>query len=118
MIGGLMAKRINIDLDKVGKTAMHRLSQLGKEIVAHKDEILAVISVSAIIDSIKTHIEKNAIERAYEEDSIKYKSVARKHEAEIQVLKQKANKSEKAEQRVQQLEQVVQDILEERSGNE
>ena len=113
-----MAKRFNIDLDKVGKTTMHRLSQLGKEIAAHKDEILAIMSVSAIIDSIKTNFEKDAIEQAYEADSVKYKSVARKHEAEIQVLKEKADRSSQAEQRVQQLEQVVQDILEERSGNE
>ena len=113
-----MAKRINIDLNKAVKVTRNFFSQAGKEIIAHKDEILAVISISAIADSIKTHFEKNAIEKAYEEDSVKYKSVARKHEAEIRVLKEKADRSAQAEQRVQQLEQVVQDILEERSGNE
>lgn len=113
-----MAKRINIDLDKAVQATRHFFAQAGKEIIAHKDEILAVISISAFIDSIKTHFEKDAIEKAYEADSVKYKSVARKHEAEIQVLKEKADRSSQAEQRVQQLEQVVQDILEERSGNE
>lgn len=113
-----MRKRINIDLDKAVKATRHFFSQAGKEIMAHKDEILAVISITAIIDSIKTHFEKDAVEKAYEEDSVKYKSVTRKHEAEIRVLKEKADKSAKNEQRIQQLEQVVQDILEEQSGNE
>lgn len=113
-----MAKRVNIDVDKAAKAAVRFFSTAGKEIMAHKEKILAFISISAIADSIKTHFEKDAIEKAYKEDSAKYKSIAQKHEAEIRVLKEKADNSAQAEQRVQQLEQAVQEILGERSGNE
>lgn len=113
-----MAKRINIDLNKAVKETERFLSQASQEIMANKDKILAIVSITAIVDSIKTHFEKAAVEKAYEKDSIKYKSIASKHEAEIQVLKEQADRSIQAEQRVQQLEQVVQEILEERTVDE
>jgi len=113
-----MARRINIDINKALKSAGRLLSQAGRELMANKNKVLTIISITAIADNIKTHLEKSEVERAYEEDSVKYKSINRKHEAEIRVLKEKADRSALAEQRVQQLEQVVQDIIEERSGNE
>lgn len=112
-----MAKRINVDMDKAMKVARKYFSKVGKEIMAHKDKILLGAFFTTIVDNIKTHIEKDAVEKAYEKDSVKYKSITRKKEAEIQVLKEKADRSEQAEERIQQLEQVVQEILEERSRN-
>ena len=94
------------------------LSNAFKAIKPHKEKILAVISISAIVNNIKTHFEKKSIEKAYQEDSIKYKSITQKHEAVIQALKEQAEKNAQAEEQVQQLEQVVHEILEERSGDE
>lgn len=113
-----MAKRINVDIGKAMKVAGKYFSKVGKEIMAHKDKILLGALFTTIVDDIKTHIEKDAVEKAYEKDSVKYKSITRKNEAEIQVLKEKADRSDLADERIQQLEQVVQEILEERSGNE
>ena len=113
-----MAKRINVDIGKAMKVAGKYFSKVGKEIMANKDKILLGAFLTTIVDNIKTHIEKDAVEKAYEKDSVKYKSITRKKEAEIQVLKEKADRSDQAEERIQQLEQVVQEILEERSGNE
>ena len=113
-----MSKRINIDIGKAMKVAGKHFSKVGKEIMAHKDKILLGAFLTAIVDNIKTHIEKDAVEKAYEKDSVKYKSIARKNEAKIRVLKEQADRSTKAEERIQQLEQVVQEKLEERSGNE
>lgn len=113
-----MAKRINVDIGKAMKVAGKYFSKVGKEIMAHKDKILLGALFTTIVDDIKTHIEKDAVEKAYEKDSVKYKSITRKNEAEIQVLKEKADRSDLADERIQQLEQVVQEILEERFGNE
>lgn len=113
-----MDKRINVDIDKAMKASGKFFSKAGKEIMAYKDEILVIISVSGIVDSIKTHFEKDVVEKACKKGSVKYKSITRKHEAEIKVLKDKAEKRAQAEQRVQQLEHTVQEILEERAGNE
>ena len=113
-----MAKRINVDIGKAMKVAGKYFSKVGKEIMTHKDKILLGALFTTIVDDIKTHIEKDAVEKAYEKDSAKYKSITRKNEAEIQVLKEKADRSDQADERIQQLEQVVQEILEERSGSE
>ena len=113
-----MAKRINIDIGKAIKVFLGVLSNAFKAIKPHKEKILAVISISAIVNNIKTYFEKKSIEKAYQEESIKYKSMTQKHEAEIQALKEQAEKNAQAEERVQQLEQVVHEILEERSGDE
>ena len=113
-----MAKRIKVDIGKAMKVAGKYLSKVGKGITAHKDEILLGAFFATIADNIKTHIDKDAVEKAYERDSLKYKSITRKNEAKIQALKEQAEKSAQAEERVQQLEQVVHEILEERSGDE
>lgn len=113
-----MAKRINVDIGKTMKVARKHFSKVGKELMASKDKILLGAFLTTIVDNIKTHIEKDAVEKAYEKDSVKYKSILRKNEAKMQVLKEKADRSDQADERIQQLEQVVQEILEERSGNE
>lgn len=113
-----MAKRINVDIGKTMKVARKHFSKVGKELMANKGKILLGAFLTTIVDNIKTHIEKDAVEKAYEKDSVKYKSILRKNEAKMQVLKEKADRSDQADERIQQLEQVVQEILEERSGNE
>ena len=113
-----MAKQINVDIGKTMKVARKHFSKVGTEIMANKDKILLGAFLTTIVDNIKTHIEKDDVEKAYEKDSVKYKSITQKHEAEIQALKEQAEKSAQAEERVQQLEQVVHEILEERSGDE
>ena len=113
-----MANRINVDIGKAMKVAGKHFSKVGKKLMANKDKILLGALITTIVDNIKTHIEKDAVEKAYEKDSVKYKSIARKNEAKIQVLKEKADRSDQADERIQQLEQVVHEILEERSGNE
>lgn len=85
-----MAKRINVDVGKAMKVAGKYFSKVGKEIMARKDKILLGALFTTIVDNIKTHIEKDAVEKAYEKDSVKYKSITRKKEAEIQVLKEKS----------------------------
>jgi len=119
--GAAMGKRNNlgkIDAAKALKTTKKVLKDVGNEIVAHKDELLAIFAGTALFDSIKSRLEKKAIEKAYEKDSVKYQAVARKQEAEIRVLKTKAERGDLAEERVQQLEQVVHEILEGAPGDE
>ena len=113
-----MAKRINVDIGKAMKVAGKYFSKVGKEIMANKDKILLGAFLTTIVDNIKTHIEKDAVEKAYEKDSVKYQSITRKNEAKIRALKEQADRSAKVEERIQQLEQVVQEKLKERSGNE
>ena len=86
-----MAKRINVDIGKAMKVAGKYFSKVGKEIMAHKDKILLGALFTTIVDDIKTHIEKDDVEKAYEKDSVKYKSITQKNEAKIQVLKEKAD---------------------------
>ena len=74
-----MATRINGDIGKAMKVAKNHLSTVGKEIMANKDKILLGAFLTTIVDNIKTHIEKDAVEKAYEKDSVKYKSILRKN---------------------------------------
>ena len=48
-----MAKRINIDIGKAIKVFWGVLSNAFKAIKPHKEKILAVISISAIVNNIK-----------------------------------------------------------------
>ena len=77
-----MAKRINVDIGKTMKVARKHFSKVGKEIMANKDKILLGAFLTTIVDNIKTHIEKDAVEKAYEKDSVKYKSTMTSEENE------------------------------------
>lgn len=110
-----MRRRINlgkIDVNNALRATTKALKDAGNIIVANKEKILAFCAGWAFVDSITSRLEKRAIEKAYEKDSIKYQAVARKHEAEMRVMKTKAERADHAEERLQQLEQAVQEILE------
>lgn len=113
-----MANRINVDIGKAMKVAGKHFSKVGKKLMANKDKILLGALFTTIFDNIKTHIEKDAVEKAYEKDSVKYQSITRKNETKMQILKEKADRWDQADELIQQLEQVVQEISEERSRNE
>ena len=55
-----MAKRITFDIGKAIKVFGGFLSTAFKAIKPHKEKILAVISISAIVNNIKTYFEKKS----------------------------------------------------------
>ena len=52
------------------------------------------------------------IQKSFEENNIKQQTVIRKHEAEINVLKEEAEQAHEAIQKVDQLEAIVKNITE------
>lgn len=110
-----MGKKIklpNIDLTKVGNT----LVETGKTVVTfisnHVPEILTTILAGVTIDNICVRIGRKKDQKTFEENTVKQQQVIRKHEAEINVLKDEAEQAQEAMQKVDQLAQIVNNMIE------
>lgn len=110
-----MGKQIilpNIDLAKVGNT----LVKTGKNVVtfisSHVPEFLTTILAGVTIDNIRVRIGRKKDQKAFEENVVKQQQVIRKHEAEINVLKDKAEQAQEAMQKVDRLAQIVNNMTE------
>ena len=64
------------------------------------------------IDNIRVRLGRKKDQKSFEENNIKQQTVIRKHEAEINVLKEEAEQAHEAIQKVDQLEAIVKNITE------
>lgn len=112
---GKRTKLSSIDLTKVSD-AVGRGTQCAIKFVGdHKVAIIGLIV--AIGDNIRVRLKRKKDRKAFEESSVKQQTVARKHEAEINALRQEAEQAKEAGYRIDVLEQIVKNITE-RGGNE
>lgn len=81
-----------------------------KFIDKHKIEVLAFV---AIIDNIRVRFAKAKDRKRFEENSIKTQKIFQKQNAEINILKEKAEQAAESIKKVEQLEQIVEKITEE-----
>lgn len=102
----------NIDFTKVGNTLVQAGKTAGKFVSDHTPEFLVGALSLVTADNIRVRLGRNKDQKSFEENAIAQQKVIRKHEAEINVLKEQAEQAQDAQQRVDQLEQIVKNITE------
>ena len=109
---GKQIKLPNIDFVKVGNTLVESGKTAGAFVKNHATEFLARALAGVTIDNIRIRMGRKKDKKAFEENAHKQQQVIRKHEAEINVLKDKAEQGQEALQKVDQLEQIVNNLTE------
>ena len=109
---GKQIKLPNIDFVKVGNTLVESGKTAGAFVKNHATEFLAGALAGVTIDNIRIRMGRKKDKKAFEENAHKQQQVIRKHEAEINVLKDKAEQGKEALQKVDQLEQIVNNLTE------
>ena len=98
----------------IGKVAEDATKFVGK----HKEAILGSALALTVIDGIRLRLCRKRDQKAFEVSSIKQQLVARKQKAEIDALRVEAEQAHEIGRRVDQLEQIVKSITEEREESE
>ena len=109
---GKQIKLPNIDFAKVGNTLVETGKTIGTFIRNHVPEILAGALTGVTIDNIRVRMQCKKDQKAFEENTLKQQQVIRKHEAEINVLKDEAEQAQETLRKVDQLAQIVNNITE------
>lgn len=109
---GNRIKLPNIDFSKVSNALMHAGKATGKFVGDHMPEFLIGALSVVTIDNIRVRLGRKKDQKYFEENNIKQQKVIRKHEAEINVLKEEAEQAQEAIQMVDQLEAIVKNITE------
>ena len=109
---GKQIKLPNIDFAKIGNTLVDAGKTVGTFISNHVPELLGGALAGVTIDNIRVRIGRKKDQKAFEENTLKQQQVIRKHEAEINVLKDEAEQAQDALQKVDQLAQIVSNMTE------
>lgn len=109
---GQQIKVPNIDFAKVGNTLIETGKTAGAFVKSHAPEFLAGALTGVTIDSIRVRMGRKKDQKAFDENTHKQQQVIRKHEAEINVLKDEAEQGQEARQKVDQLERIVNNLTE------
>lgn len=102
----------NIDFAKIGNTLVQVGRTAGKFVSDHTPEFLIGALSFVTADNIRVRLGRKNDQKAFEKNAISQQAVIRKHEAEINVLKEQADQAQDAHQRVDRLEQIVKNITE------
>lgn len=109
---GNRIKLPNIDFSKIGNALMQVGKTTGKFVGDHMPEFLVGALSVVTVDNIRVRLGRKKDQKSFEENNIKQQTVIRKHEAEINVLKEEAEQAHEAIQKVDQLEAIVKNITE------
>lgn len=104
---GNRIKLPNIDFGKIGNALMQVGKTTGKFVDDHMPEFFVGALSVVTIDNIRVRLWRKKDQKSFEENNIKQQTVIRKHEAEINVLKEEAEQAHEAIQKVDQLEAIV-----------
>lgn len=102
----------NFDFDKVGSDLGQAAKTAGKFIRNHKTEFLTGAFLFAVTDNIRVRVGRKSDQKSFKKSAINQQKVLRKHEAEISVLRAEAEQAHDAEQKVDQLAQIVRNMSE------
>lgn len=108
---GKLVKISNVDIAKVCIINRQAGKTIRKIVSVRPSEVL-VGALFLVIDVIRVRIGRKQDQKAFEKNTVSYQAATRKHEAEINVLREQANRSQDAKLRVDQLEKIVKDITE------
>lgn len=78
----------------------------------HAPELLTAIIVVVSIDNIRARIGLKKEQKVFDENMIKQQQVIRKHETEINVLKDEAEQAQETMQKIDRLAQIVTSMTE------
>lgn len=106
-----MGKQI-IDFVEVDNTLVKACKTVSTFVSNHVPEVLTTILVGVTIDNIRVRMGRQKDKKAFDENALKQQQVIRKHEAEINVLKNEAEQAQEALQKVDQLAQIVNNLTE------
>lgn len=109
---GNLIKPPNIDFSKVGNALAQAGKATGKFIGDHLQVFLVGALSIVTIDNIRVRLGRKKDQKSFEENSVKQQKIIRKNEAEINVLKEEAEQAQEAIQKVDQLKQIVNNIIE------
>ena len=109
---GNRLKLPDVDFTKVGNTLVNTGKTVGKFVSDHTPEFLVGALSLVTVDNIRVRLGRKQDQKAFEKNAINQQAVIRKHEAEINVLKEQADQAQDAQQRVDRLEQIVKNITE------
>lgn len=109
---GNQIKLPNIDFAKGGNTLVQAGKTAGAFVKSHVTEVLAGALAGVAIDDICVRIGRKKDKKAFDKNALKQQQVIGKHEAEINVLKYEAEQAQEALQKVDQLEQIVNNLTE------
>lgn len=109
---GNRIKLPNIDFAKAGNTLIEATKTASKFISDHTPEFLVGALSFVTIDNLRVRFARKKERELFEESSVKQQAITRKHEAEINELKAEAEQAQEATKRVDQLEQIVNNITE------
>ncbi len=109
---GKQIKLPNINFAKVGNTLVETGKIIGTFISNHVPEILGGALAGVTIDNIRVRMGRKKDQEAFRENALKQQQVIRKHEAEINVLKDEAEQAQETLRKVDQLAQIVNNITE------
>ena len=108
---GNRIKLQNIGFNKVGDDAGHLVKNVAKFVENHKEKFLGAGLLLVVADNIRVRFGRRKDHKAFEESSIKQQKVVRKHEAEINALREESERAHEVNKRIGQLEQIVRNII-------
>ena len=109
---GKQIKLSGIDFAKAGNILVEAGKTVGIFVSNHVPEVLTTILAGVTIDNIRIRMERKKDQKTFDENAHKQQQVIRKHEAEINMLKDEAEQKQEALQKVEQLEQIVNNLTE------
>lgn len=101
----------NIGFTKVGDDVGHLVKDVVKFVGNHKEKFLGAGLLLVVADNIRVRFGRRKDQKAFEESSIKQQKVVRKHEAEINALREESEQAHEVNKRIGQLEQIVRNII-------
>lgn len=108
---GNRIKLQNIGFTKGGDDAGHLVKNVAKFVENHKGKFLGAGLLLVVADNIRVRFGRRKDQKAFEESSIKQQKVVRKHEAEINALREESKRAHEVNKRIGQLEQIVRNII-------
>lgn len=102
----------NINFAKAGIIFVETGKTVGSFVSNHVPEVLTTILAGVTIDNIRIRMERKKDQKTFDENAHKQQQVIRKHEAEINMLKDEAEQKQEVLQKVEQLEQIVNNLTE------
>lgn len=108
-----MGKRVKMPNADIAKVA-NIVGQAGKTIKKIASDHMPKLLIGAFsfvtADNIRVRLGRKNDQKAFKKNAISQQAVIRKHEAEINVLKEQADQAQDAQQKVDRLEQIIKNI--------
>lgn len=97
----------DVDFDKVNNTLVRAGKTAGKFFNDHTPGFFIGALSFVTADNIRVRLGRKHDQKDFEKNAVNQQAVIRKHEAEINMLKEQADQARDAQQKVDRLEQII-----------